>query len=221
MRRAWIWSTCTALLIGCAHQAERDVRRSARRLGKAVARGDGEDISSSAVVGVRSSIDVQALLKDPETRKRWGRRLARPDRARVEAIVFLAPDYPVTVVLTEQGWRFAEDPTDVYAQETPRQALRSLVWASKMKRWDVLVGLAPKRYRMGMTARDLRAAWTEGEYAQVLQAARDQVAAHLADPVVSDAHEAVLRIDEDHVVRLEREGDRWVIVDFLPASGPG
>lgn len=221
MRCAWTWLLSALMLAGCAHHQERKVRRSARQLGKAVARGDEEAVLESAVVGVRSHVDLDALHEDSAGRKRWGRALARPEQTRVEALVFLAPDYPVTVVLTEQGWRFAEDPTDVYAQGTPRQALRSLVWATKMKRWDVLVALAPKRYRMGMTARDLATAWTEGEYAQVLQAARDEVAAHLADPVVSDAHEAVLRIDEDHVVRLEREGDRWVIVDFLPASGAG
>ena len=67
---------------------------------------------------------------------------------------------------------------------------------------------------------DLREAWTKGEHAAVLRAARDRVAEHLADPIVADAHEAVLEIAPGHVARLEREGDRWVIVDFLPESPP-
>ncbi|MFY0541764.1 hypothetical protein [Nannocystis pusilla] len=115
---------------------------------------------------------------------------------------------------TPRGWVFAEDPTLVYDQSTPRAALRSLVRASLQRRWDVLLGLAPERYRLGLSEDDLRAAWTEGEHADALQTARDRLAARLGDPIVADAHEAVLDLGNAEVARLEREGTRWVVVDF-------
>jgi hypothetical protein len=78
----------------------------------------------------------------------------------------------------------------------------------------VLVSLAPERYRLGLSEDDLRRAWSEGEYAGALQAARDRLARHLAEPIVSDAHEAVLDLGDGEAAHLEREGARWVVVDF-------
>jgi hypothetical protein len=39
-------------------------------------------------------------------------------------------------------------------------------------------------------------------------------AQHLADPIVSDAHEAMLELGDGEAAHLEREGSRWVVVDF-------
>jgi hypothetical protein len=152
-------------------------------------------------------------------KRAWARALSKPQEVHAHAIILLTPEHPVDVVWTEQGWRFAEDPTHIYAQDTPRHALRALVHASRMQRWDVLIQLAPKRYRMGLAQADLEEAWTRGEHAKALAAARDTLARHLADPLVADAHEAVLNMGDGHLARLEREGERWVVVDFLP-SGP-
>jgi hypothetical protein len=206
-------------LLGCAHRATRELDRASRALGKAVGQGEAGKIRASVVPGARGQIDTNAMLAGGAKRQ-WQKALAKPEQVQPEAIVFVAPDVPVRVVWTEGAWRFAEDPTDIYAQDTPRQALRALVLASRFERWDVLIALAPKRYRMGLSPDDLRDAWGKGEHAEVLRAARDRIAEHLADPIVADAHEAVLEIAPGHVARLEREGDRWVIVDFLPESPP-
>jgi hypothetical protein len=205
------------LLLGCGHQATRSLDRASNRLANAVGKGEAGEIRQSIVPGARGQVDVDAMIAG---KKKWQKALSHAEPVQPEAIVFVAPDVPVRVVLTDSGWRFAEDPTDIYAQNTPRQALRALVLASRFERWDVLVALAPKRYRMGLSADDLREAWSKGEHADVLRAARDRVAEHLADPIVADAHEAVLEIAPGHVARLEREGDRWVVVDFLPESPP-
>jgi hypothetical protein len=206
-----------ALALGCGHQPTRSLDRASRRLANAVGKGDPAGIRANVVPGARAQVDVDALVAN---KKKWQKALKDADPVQPEAIVFVAPDLPVRAVLTDDGWRFAEDPTDIYAQNTPRQALRALVLASRFERWDVLVALAPKRYRMGLSADDLREAWSKGEHAEVLRATRDRVAEHLADPIVADAHEAVLEIAPGHVARLEREGDRWVVVDFLPESPP-
>ena len=206
------------LVVGCGHDASRDLQRSSKRLGRAVGRGDGAAVAATAAPGMRARLDAPAMLGEG-ARGPWKAALKKPQAVEPSAVVFLTPEFPVEVVQTAHGWRFAEDPTDVYAHDTPRHALRALVWATRAQRWDVVLALAPKRYRMGLSEDDLRIAWTEGEYADVLSAARDAVAAHLADAIVADTHEATLVVGPGHMVHLEREGDQWVIVDFLGDGG--
>src|SRR5690606_26599379 len=141
-------------------------------------------------------VDYAAILADKQQRASWARGLARPDHVRPGATLFVAPDQPLAVVWTGQAWVFAEDPTLLYDQSSPRAALRSLIRASVSQRWDVLLALAPERYRLGLSEDDLRRAWTEGEYASALQAARERLRQHLAEPIVHDAHEAVLDLGD-------------------------
>lgn len=218
MRRLAAALLCVSL--GCSHDSSRALRRSSARLGRSVGRGDASAVSATAAPGMRAHLDAEAVVRDP-ARGPWKAALKTPRAIEPSAVVFLAPDYPIDVVETEHGWRFAEDPTDVYNRDTPRHAVRALVWATRAQRWDVVLSLAPKRYRMGLSEDDLRIAWTEGEYADVLSTARDAVASHLADAIVADAHEATLVVGPGHRVHLEREGDQWVIVDFLGAGTGG
>ncbi len=133
---------------------------------------------------------------------------------RGEATIFIAEDRPVEIARGEQGWVFVEDPFARWDQSSPRAALRTLVRASEEQRWDVLLGLAPRRYRIGLTTEDLRQAWTQGEYAEALKETRDRLRERLADPIRADSHEAALELGQGKIVRLEREGTRWVVVDF-------
>lgn len=206
-------SVATIFAGGCGHRQARRLTQASEALGKDVGRGDAAQVRGHVVPGVQASTDVDAMLKGT-ARKSWSRTLSDPVEVRPEAIVFLTPDQPVRVVWTEQGWRFAEDPTDVYAQSTPRQALRAMVIASRRERWDVMLELAPRRYRTGLSVKDLERAWTEGEHAQALRERRDRLADHLSDAIVQDAHEATLDLGEGHMARLEREGSRWVVVEF-------
>jgi hypothetical protein len=199
--------------LGCGHGESRSLRRASRSLGKAVKRGDAVAVRESVAPGARGAVDLEGMTTGT-ARRAWSKALGQPNDVVPEAIVFVAPDWPVHAVWTDEGWRFAEDPTDVYAQATPRQALRSLVLASRNGRWDILIGLAPRRYRIGLSEEDLQRAWTEGEHAEALTAARDRLARHLADPIFADAHEAVLDLGDGEFARLEREHDRWVVVDF-------
>lgn len=199
--------------LACAPPKARALRHGSHELSRAVARSDGEAIREHVVAGGRGQVDTHAMITGT-ARRSWSKALADPQSARPEAVVFLGSEDPVTVVWTDEGWRFAEDPTDVYAQRTPRQALRALVRATRAGRWDVLLRLAPRRYRLGLSEDDLRVAWTEGEQGSALRAARDRLATHLADPIVADVDEAALDLGQGHVARLEREGDRWVVVEF-------
>jgi hypothetical protein len=199
--------------LACAPRQVRSLERASHELSRAVARSDAAQIRGHVVAGGRGHVDTDAMLTGA-ARRSWAKALADPQSVRPEAVVLLGPEAPVTLVWTDEGWRFAEDPTDVYAQRTPRQALRALVRATRAGRWDVVLKLAPRRYRLGLSEDDLRVAWTEGEQGSALRAARDRLATHLADPIVADADEAALDMGQGHVARLEREGDRWVVVEF-------
>lgn len=205
----------SALLVpGCGRRELRELARASDDTAAAVRRGDARAVSEQVIVGARNRVDYPALLRDKASRTRWSRQLGKPDAIRPTATVFVATDQPVESIWTGQAWTFAEDPTLLYDQSSPRAALRSLVRASRLQRWDVLLGLAPERYRLGLAEDDLRRAWTEGEYAAALQTSRDRLSQHLGDPIVADAHEAVLELGDGQAAHLEREGLRWVIVDF-------
>ncbi len=196
---------------GCRPRQVRELRKASDELGRQVARGDPSQVRTHVVPGVSAQVDVEGMVR---AKRRWSKALADPREVRPEAVVFVGPEQPVRVVLTEEGWRFAEDPTDRYAQHTPRQALLALVRATRAERWDVVLQLAPRRYRLGLSEKDLEVAWTEGEHGEALRASRDRLAAHLADPIIADADEASLDMGQGHIARLEREGDRWVVVEF-------
>lgn len=213
MSRARLWALALLCAQGCAPRQSRALLEASDGLGRAVAREDAQQVRAFVVPGARAQVDVGAMLA-PEVRRTWAKALDDPQAVHPEAIVFLGPEQPVAVVWTEEGWRFAEDPTDVYAQRTPRQALRALVRATRAGRWDIVLALAPRRYRLGLSEEDLRLAWTEGEHGEALRVGRDRLAEHLTDPIVADADEASLDMGQGNVARLEREGDRWVVVEF-------
>ena len=202
------------LLVACGRREQRELSRASDDTAVAVRRGDARALSKRVVVGARDRVDYAAIMADKQQRARWARGLARPDQVRPAATLFIAADQPLAVVWTGQAWVFAEDPTLMYDQSSPRAALRSLVRASTLQRWDVLLALAPERYRLGLAEDDLRRAWTEGDYASALKVARERLAQHLAEPIVQDAHEAVLDLGDGEAAHLEREGSRWAVVDF-------
>jgi hypothetical protein len=214
MRLRRITLLALVVLGGCGRRELRELARASDDTAAAVRRGDARALSERVVVGARSRVDYAAILRDKATRTAWVRQLGKPVAVRPEATVFVATDQPVAVLWTGQAWVFAEDPTLLYDQSSPRAALRSLVRASRLERWDVLLGLAPERYRLGLAEDDLRRAWTEGEYAAALKVSRDRLSQHLGDPIVADAHEAVLELGDGEAAHLEREGSRWVVVDF-------
>lgn len=196
--------------LGCGGQA-RALVRSTGDLGTAVRRGDREAVDEGVLPAMRSRVDYEVLLEEESD---WGERLGKPTGARPEGVIYLSRDEAVDVVWTDEGWRFASDPTVYFGQSTPREALRSLVRASREERWDVMLNLAPRRYRMGLSAEDLRVAWTEGPQAEALQESRDHLADRLAGTIRADAHQALLDLGDGDYARLEREKDRWVVVDF-------
>lgn len=210
MRSVLVCCLLAIVAAGCGSHA-RSLVRASGDLGKSVRRAEREQIDQRVLPAARSRVDYEALLAEKSS---WSERLSRPTGARPEALIYLSNDEVIEAVWTDKGWRFASDPTVYFGQSTPREALRSLVRASREQRWDVLLNLAPRRYRMGLSEEDLALAWTEGAQAQSLQQARDRLAERLSGTIRADAHQAILDLGDGEFARLEREKDRWVVVDF-------
>ncbi len=202
------WAVVLAASAGC-----RGVPGRSAALSRAVRRGDEAAMQRVMLPATVAGVDAETMTAKA-ARRGWAKRLRRPDEVHQGAVVLLADGRAARLVKSRGGWFFAEDPTDVYRQDTPEQAIAALVWASKRGRWDVLLRLAPRRYRVGLSEAQLEAAWTEGDGAAVLRRARDRVEGHLGDPIARDAHEARLDLGGGHAVRLERESGLWVVVDF-------
>jgi len=214
MRPEEVIPLAVLLVCACAPREQRNLSNASEQLARDVRRGDRAGLSERISPASRARVDLDRLVADPEARSSWAKALAKPVEVRNEAMIFVGEDRPVEIARGEQGWVFTEDPFARWEQTSPRAALRALVRASDEQRWDILLGLAPRRYRIGLTEEDLRQAWTQGEYAEVLKNTRDRVRERLADPIWADSHEAALDLGEGKIVRLEREGTRWVIVDF-------
>jgi hypothetical protein len=202
------------LVCACAPREQRDLNRASEGFARDVRRADRAGVLQRVSPTTRARVDVDQLVGEPEVRSSWAKALAKPVEVRSEAMLFVGEDRPIEIARSEEGWVFTEDPFDRWDQGSPRAALRTLVRASDEQRWDVLLGLAPRRYRIGLTSEDLRQAWTQGEYAEALKETREQLRDHLADAIRADSHEAALDLGEGKIVRLEREGTRWVVVDF-------
>ena len=77
-----------------------------------------------------------------------------------------------------------------------------------------MTSFAPRRLRVGLEEADVERAWSSGEHGDALRAARDRLEASLLGTLFEDAHAATLLLVDGRAAQLEREGSRWVIVDF-------
>ncbi|GEM_PF-1292590 len=196
---------------GCAAES-RSLRRSSRDLGDRLVAMDVTGVEALVLPAYRTHLDHKILFADSDGRG-WAQRLRQPIDLRLTARVIVG-DAVVDTVSTLGSWCFTVDPTVFYGQSTPRSALGSFVLATTTGRWDVLLRLAPRRYRIGLSTHDLEQAWTRGASAKDLHERRDRLAENLVGTILVDSHQATLILGDGGVVRLEREGERWVIVDF-------
>jgi hypothetical protein len=202
--------------VACAAAPSRSaLRREAQQLAKAQAQGSQERMLEKVWPPLRARVAASSR-RGPEPAPERGRGRGRgPKPVLIErATVVLGPGEAVEAVCEGKAWGFREDPLAWDRRDTPRAALRALVVASRLGRWDVLLALAPRRYRLGLSEADLERAWGTGPQGDALRAARDRVARALPGPIEADADEATLRLEGGSRAQLEREGANWVVVDF-------
>lgn len=187
----------TSVLAGCRPPAVRQLKRDGNQVARAASRGDGSKLQAYRLVS------DPALIADEE--------IGKVTTTALRAFVLLAPGFPVEVVYEGRGWRFAEDPTLVYARDTPRNALRALVYAWEHEDFEVLVTLAPERFRTGLQAKKLAAYWqSETQYASIDQLI-SAVSDHILEPIAVHGTDARFDLGISGTVFLEKEAGQWVI----------
>ena len=99
---------------------------------------------------------------------------------------------------------------EVFANTTPREAVRSFVLAWQRRRWDVMMGLVPTRYREHLSADKIREQIEQPEQRAMLQALVDD----LDNLIDEDGDQARMSYGGRYEVRLVREDDGWKIDDL-------
>lgn len=133
-----------------------------------------------------------------QSARRWG------DRVEVR----VSEDERVTVVRDGAGWRLDDQPLDPYGQATPRAALRAFVRAVENRRYDILMRLAPARYRAVLTVPKLRAYW-EGENAGENRALLRDLRLAVGVRITEEGDEAFMSYGAGRQVRFVREEGLW------------
>lgn len=125
------------------------------------------------------------------------------------------------VLVEQQGsWSIGEDPTELYAGRTPRQALRSFVRALSRQRYDVALRFAPSQWAGKVDAAKLRAYWETGEQSRKMQRVLRALQSNLGAPIRrSAASRAEMRFGAErqggeHRVELVEQDGRWRIVEI-------
>jgi hypothetical protein len=141
--------------------------------------------------------DAKSLRDSAE---RWGGRVA----------VTVPGDERVQLVQEGGAWRIESPPLDPYGQATPRAALRSFVRAVENRRYDVLVRLAPARFRASVTPERLRAFW-EGPTSAQNRAFLRELRLNLGARIAEEGDEAFMTYGSGRQVRFAREDGLWRI----------
>jgi hypothetical protein len=124
--------------------------------------------------------------------------------------VALPGDERIGLVREGGGWRLEDRPLDPYGQGTPRAALRAFVRAVETRRYDVLMRLAPARFRGALSAPKLRAFW-EGEQAAQNRPLLRELRLNLTAPISEEGDEAFMTYGSNRQVRFVREEGTWCI----------
>jgi hypothetical protein len=208
------WAAALLVVLGCAQRAAGPAS-SVEAYAAAVERRDyagAYALMSSSFRQRVSPVDFQRqLAKDAgelaadaksvrDSADRWG--------ARVEVTV--PGDERVPLVRESGSWRLEAPPFEPYGQSTPRAAVRAFVRAVENRRYDVLLRLAPTRFRSSITIEKLRAYW-EGEQAAQNRALLKELRQSLGARIAEEGDEAFMTYGSNRQVRFVREEGLWRI----------
>jgi hypothetical protein len=197
---------------GCGHRAP-SPGATLTSYGAALERGDHRAAYAQMSAGYRQRVPYEQFRRQLEAGggdarwtgsslrqngERWGARLEVP----------LAADERALLVREAGGWRLEAPPFPAFNQETPRAALRAFIRAVETRRYDVLVELAPARYRAEVTPEKLQRYWQARgpERTRALLAA---LLLALERPVIEEGDEAYIVYQGDRQVRFVREEGLW------------
>jgi hypothetical protein len=202
------------LALSCA-QGAASPGGAAAAFGAAIARGDAKGAYALTSEGYRKRMPYEAfaaaLAAEPAAAKAFGGRLAAEGAGlSARADLTLSTGEPLALVAEGGGWRVDGPAFEPWGQGTPRAALRTFIRALDERRYDVLLRLAPNRYRGDLSVDKLRQYWEEqrkDDHPAVLARLRAAAGA----PIVEAGDEARLPYGPEQEVRFVREDGRWKI----------
>jgi hypothetical protein len=151
---------------------------------------------------------MQAAGRDSRLAGRALRENAAGWAARAE--IAIGDGERVSLVREAGTWRLESPPFEPFGQDTPRAALRAFIHAVESARYDVLVELAPARYRGDVTPEKLRAFW-QGQGPERKHALLGALRLALERRIIEEGDEAYLVYEGGRQVRFVREEGLWRI----------
>ncbi len=156
---------------------------------------------------------TRMVTRDPKTAARVLSRLrAQADRLQVSAAVQYGDSETIRLSSEKGEWRIAEDPTDIYSQRTPREALRSFVRALEQRRYDIVLRFVPARWAKDLTRAKLKKAW-EGKGKDALETLIANLKANLDGPFKQSEDRATMAYGEGFKLKMVREESLWKVSD--------
>lgn len=163
-----------AAVLGCARVSCSDPAQVLREYAAAVRAQDAERawalLSEETKLVTTFEAFRAELRSDPRLAAELADAMERPVGPPVVTTAIGGPDSePVQLVLSDGKWRLRLSSLDPYPQSTPIAALRSFVRATKHRRYDVLLRLAPARDRKQLDENKLRQAFEGSDQRDVAE----------------------------------------------------
>lgn len=205
-------------LAGCPGRAGKGPVAALDAYRDALGRGDygaAYGMMSESFRAKHSRDDFMRMMKDnPREVKDTAARLSAGQRS-VDITAELRYGLGDTLKLVREngGWRIASNPVAFYSLATPRDALRSFVRAYRLKRWEIMLRLVPKKYAEKMTVEKLRQQF-EGDERENIASMMNMLEANIDEPIEDKGNEARMPYGDRYEVQFVREDGQWKIQDL-------
>ncbi len=200
---------------GCAHRDPARPAAAIEAFGAALERGDFRAAYALTSADTRKRIPYDAfaagLGSDANQTRALGRRMVgEADKLPMRIGVRLASGEPVSLVQEDGGWRIEGEVFEAWGQGSPRAALRTFIRALDERRYDIVLRLAPNRYRGELSVEKLRQYWEEERKDERLPLLA-RLRAAIAAPIVETGDEGHMPYGPEQEARFVREDGVWKV----------
>jgi hypothetical protein len=157
------------------------------------------------------------VRESPQEVLEISRSLQRPASPPLVTATISSPSGETIVLIYESGrWKVDSSAVDLYAQNTPRQAVSAFVRAFERQRFDILMRFVPEAKRPGLDAKKLQESWSgNSKEAQDLQRRVQAVKSALPSAAIEEVGErATMPFGAAGTVQLVREHGLWRIEEL-------
>ena len=215
MTRAGSQAGAVALVVVLSACARHDAGPAStlEAFGAALERGDFRAAYALTSADAQKRVPYEAfaasLGADANQTRALGRRMGgEAPKLPMRFEIRLAQGEVVSLVREGGQWRIDGPVFEAWGQASPRAALRTFLRALDERRYDVLLRLAPNRYRGDLSADKLRQYWEEERKAERLPLLA-RLRAAVGAPIVEMGDEAHMPYGPDREARFVREDGRW------------